>query len=76
MIARGIDVPETELVINYDVPAFSNGKNGKRFADADTYMHRIDRFGRFSRFGRPGIALTIFDREIDQNYFNDIVDSY
>jgi ATP-dependent RNA helicase DDX19/DBP5 len=73
MIARGIDVPETELVINYDVPAFSNGKNGKRFADADTYMHRI---GRSGRFGRPGIALTIFDREIDQNYFNDIVDSY
>lgn len=73
MIARGIDVPQTELVINFDVPSMMIGKNGKRVADADTYLHRI---GRAGRFGKPGIALTIFDREIDERFFNDIINSY
>ena len=73
MIARGIDVPQTELVINFDVPSMTIGKNGKRVADADTYMHRI---GRAGRFGKPGIALTIYDREIDERNFNEIINSY
>lgn len=61
MIARGIDVPETQLVINYDVPALK--VNGKLFADTEIYQHRI---GRTGRFGTPGIALTIYDRDIDK----------
>jgi len=36
-------------------------------------MHRI---GRAGRFGKPGIALTIFDREIDEKFFNEIVKNY
>jgi superfamily II DNA/RNA helicase len=32
-------------------------------------MHRI---GRAGRFGKPGIALTIFDSKIDEGFFNDI----
>ena len=73
MIARGIDVPDTELVINFDVPTMTIGRNGKKLGDADTYMHRI---GRAGRFGKPGIALTIFDRKVDEDYFNEIVKSY
>ena len=63
MIARGIDVPQTELVINFDVPSMTIDKNGKKIADADTYLHRI---GRAGRFVKPEIALTIFDRKIDE----------
>lgn len=36
-------------------------------------MHRI---GRAGRFGKKGIALTIFDRDVDEKYFNEIVESY
>jgi superfamily II DNA/RNA helicase len=36
-------------------------------------MHRI---GRAGRFGKPGIALTIFDRKVDEDYFNEIVKCY
>lgn len=42
--ARGLDIPEVSVVINYDLPQ-----------DPEGYTHRI---GRAGRFGRPGIAVT------------------
>lgn len=71
MIARGIDVPETQLVINYDVP--TTKFKDKSLACPETYMHRI---GRTGRFGKPGIALTIYDREVDKTHLDEIVDHY
>lgn len=41
--ARGIDVQQVSLVINYDLPA-----------DRENYIHRI---GRSGRFGRKGVAI-------------------
>ena len=58
LIARGIDVPEVELVINYDVPL--KMVNDEIIGDPEIYLHRI---GRTGRFGKTGIALTIWDRE-------------
>ncbi len=43
--ARGIDVNDLELVVNYDLPA-----------DAEDYIHRI---GRTGRAGRTGMAVTL-----------------
>lgn len=43
LLARGIDVQQVSLVINYDLP--SNMEN---------YLHRI---GRSGRFGRKGVAI-------------------
>ncbi|WP_133499402.1 ATP-dependent RNA helicase DbpA [Cognatilysobacter terrigena] len=43
--ARGLDIEDLGLVVNYDVPS-----------DADTYTHRI---GRTGRAGRGGVALTL-----------------
>lgn len=75
MIARGIDVPETQLVINYDVPSTRvPGSDGREhMADPETYLHRI---GRTGRFGTNGVALTIYDRDIDKEYLDDIVKHY
>jgi translation initiation factor 4A len=48
VLARGIDVQQVSLVINFDVP--SNREN---------YIHRI---GRAGRFGRKGTAITFVTR--------------
>jgi len=47
--SRGIDVPTTDLVINFDIP-----RNLK------DYVHRIGRTGRFDRRGK---AITLITRE-------------
>lgn len=55
--ARGIDVEELSLVINYDLPNIS-----------ETYVHRIGRTGRASA---SGIALSFCDKE-ERAYLRDI----
>lgn len=57
IVARGIDVDEIGLVINYDVPH-----------DPEDYIHRI---GRTARAGAEGTALT-FVSEIEQGKFHRI----
>jgi len=43
LLARGIDVQQVSLVINYDLPG-----------NLENYLHRI---GRSGRFGRKGVAI-------------------
>ena len=43
LLARGIDVQQVSLVINYDLPT-----------NRENYIHRI---GRSGRFGRKGVAI-------------------
>jgi len=61
LLARGIDVQQVSLVINYDLPA-----------NRENYIHRI---GRSGRFGRKGVAInfvTVDDtramRELEVHY--------
>jgi len=50
LLARGIDVQQVSLVINYDLPT-----------NPENYIHRI---GRSARFGRKGVAINfITDRD-------------
>jgi ATP-dependent RNA helicase DDX19/DBP5 len=49
VLARGIDIPQVMLVINYDLPLTAAGT-----PDTETYLHRI---GRSGRFGKRGIAI-------------------
>ena len=72
MLARGIDVPEVQIVINFDVPLMGAEQDGVQ-GDAENYLHRI---GRTGRFGTKGLALTIYDRDIDETYLNQILDHY
>ncbi|MFZ5656645.1 MAG: ATP-dependent RNA helicase DbpA [Pseudomonadota bacterium] len=45
--ARGLDVEDVALVVNYDVPS-----------DADTYTHRVGRTGRAGRAGRAATLVS------------------
>jgi ATP-dependent RNA helicase DDX19/DBP5 len=51
VLARGIDVMQVSLVINYDVPVDQAGA-----VEPETYLHRI---GRTARYGRSGIAVNL-----------------
>merc|ERR1719494_1608583 len=61
LLARGIDVQQVSLVINYDLP--SNREN---------YIHRI---GRSGRFGRKGVAINFVTSE-DVRVLKDIETFY
>ncbi|KAH7925845.1 DEAD-domain-containing protein [Leucogyrophana mollusca] len=57
VIARGIDILQVNMVVNYDLPLMNergnaSGNDGK--PDIETYIHRI---GRTGRFGRKGISI-------------------
>jgi translation initiation factor 4A len=61
LLARGIDVQQVSLVINYDLPT-----------NKENYIHRI---GRSGRFGRKGVAINFITqadyqqmKEIEQFY--------
>lgn len=49
LLARGIDIPQVNLVINYDIPP-----------NKETYIHRI---GRCGRFGKKGVSITFVKSE-------------
>ena len=51
LLARGIDIQQISIVINYDFP---RGKNFK-----ESYIHRI---GRSGRFGKKGIAINLLTK--------------
>lgn len=67
LLARGIDVQQVSLVINYDLPT-----------NKENYIHRI---GRGGRFGRKGVAINLVTerdvglmREIEQFYSTQIAE--
>ncbi|GJC97320.1 ATP-dependent RNA helicase SUB2 [Colletotrichum higginsianum] len=52
VFGRGIDIERINLAINYDLPA-----------DADSYLHRV---GRAGRFGTKGLAISFVSTDQDQ----------
>jgi hypothetical protein len=57
LLARGIDVQQVSLVINYDLPT-----------QPENYLHRI---GRSGRFGRKGVAINFVTKD-DERLLQDI----
>lgn len=67
LLARGIDVQQVSLVINYDIPT-----------SKENYIHRI---GRSGRFGRKGVAINLVTandseqlKDIETHYNTQIVE--
>jgi translation initiation factor 4A len=61
LLARGIDVQQVSLVINYDLPT-----------NRENYIHRI---GRSGRFGRKGVSINFLARD-DVRLLRDIEQFY
>lgn len=58
VIARGIDIMQVNMVVNYDLPLMgergTQKTQGDMTPDLETYIHRI---GRTGRFGRKGVSI-------------------
>lgn len=71
--ARGIDVEQVTVVINFDIPI-----DMKKQPDFETYLHRI---GRTGRFGKAGLAINMVDgskslallKQIEQHFGRQIM---
>jgi translation initiation factor 4A len=62
LLARGIDVQQVSLVINYDLPK-----------EKESYIHRI---GRSGRYGRKGVAINFVMSQYDIRALKDIESFY
>jgi len=62
LLARGIDVQQVSLVINYDLPK-----------EKESYIHRI---GRSGRYGRKGVAINFVMSQYDSRTLKDIEGFY
>jgi len=58
VFGRGIDIERVNIVINYDMAE-----------DADTYMHRV---GRAGRFGTKGLSVSLVSSEEDEKTLEEI----
>jgi len=58
IFGRGIDIEKINIVFNYDMPR-----------EADSYLHRV---GRAGRFGTKGLAITFVESKEDREVLDEI----
>ena len=58
LFGRGVDIEKVNVVINYDMPE-----------NADTYLHRV---GRAGRFGTKGLAISFVTTEENDKILQDV----
>jgi len=62
LFGRGIDIEKINIVFNFDMPL-----------DADSYLHRV---GRAGRFGTKGLAITFVSTDKDRTTLNEIQERF
>jgi len=62
LFGRGIDMERVNIVIDYDMPS-----------NADTYLHRV---GRAGRFGTKGLAISFVNSTNEGNVLNEIISRF
>lgn len=58
VFGRGIDINRVNVAINYDLPG-----------DADSYLHRV---GRAGRFGTKGLSISFVATDQDEQVIKDV----
>ena len=62
LFGRGIDIEKINIVFNFDMPL-----------DADSYLHRV---GRAGRFGTKGLAISFVSTDKDRETLKQIQDRF
>lgn len=75
LVGRGIDIERVNIVINYDMPEKTQDKSGQPVpgSDADSYLHRV---GRAGRFGTKGLAITFCASASDSETLNTVQERF
>ncbi|CAH1239426.1 DDX19A [Branchiostoma lanceolatum] len=68
LCARGIDIEQVTLVVNFDIPVDQFGQ-----PDCENYLHRI---GRTGRFGKTGLAINMVDGPRSMSQLSKIQDHF
>lgn len=63
LMARGIDIDQVTVVVNYDLPVDRTG------IDKETYLHRI---GRTGRFGKDGLAINLISTQEERRMIDEL----
>jgi ATP-dependent RNA helicase UAP56/SUB2 len=58
LIGRGIDIEKVNIVINFDMPK-----------EADQYLHRV---GRAGRFGTKGLTISFISSQEDTDILEEV----
>jgi ATP-dependent RNA helicase DDX19/DBP5 len=72
VIARGVDIPNVNLVVNYELP-FKTDRRGNKSVDYETYAHRIP---RCSRAGRHGTVINFVQDAKDSESVKSIINHF
>lgn len=75
LLARGIDIPNMNFVVNFDVP-YSKDKDGFPVAEKETYLHRIGRTGWFDTKGFAITLINELEEENEMGVLNEIIEEY
>lgn len=73
VLARGVDVPAVSVVVNYTIPKSKEHRHAPELPDAEMYLHRI---GRTGRYNRRGFAITFTEDEQDERDLEGIEAEY
>lgn len=69
LTARGIDIEQVTVVVNYDLPKdIATGA-----IDKETYLHRI---GRSGRFGKTGLAINMISTAAEKRMIESLVQHF
>jgi len=73
---RGIDVERVNIVVNFDMPCSNEREanpSGEVSSDTDTYLHRVNRAGRF---GTKGLAISFVTSVADSKVLESVQDRF
>lgn len=69
VLARGVDIPNVNLVVNFDIPQNYDRQSRTNYPAMETYAHRI---ARCARAGRYGVVINFVHTPQDVNFITQI----